>query len=160
VNAYHLYWVEHRLYRLGVPVLPGLIRLLIYLLTNSFIPYTCTIGTATRFGYGGMGVVIHEKATIGRGVLIGPQVTIGGRAGEGPPTIEDHVYLATGAKILGSITVGEGSIVGANAVVLHSVPPYSIVAGVPARVIATDIDPTKHWKPPLLKGGPGSTSHR
>jgi serine O-acetyltransferase len=56
------------------------------------------------------------------------------------PTIEDDVYIGAGAKILGNITVGHSSVVGVNAVVLQTVPPGSIVVGVPARVIRTGVN--------------------
>ena len=67
-------------------------------------------------------------------------VTIGGR-NESPnvPRIEDDVFIATGAKILGDVTIGEGSVIGANAVVIRSVPPRCIAVGVPARISRENI---------------------
>ena len=64
--------------------------------------------------------------------MIGPQVTIGGRSDLWDvPIIEDDVYIGTGAKVLGPITVGRGATIGANAVVIHDVPAGASVAGVP-----------------------------
>lgn len=78
------------------------------------------------------GIVIHSKAVIGRRVTVMQQVTIGGKnpGGENAaPVIEDDVYIGTGAKIIGNVRVGRGTIVGANAVVTRDVPPYCTVVG-------------------------------
>jgi serine O-acetyltransferase len=83
----------------------------------------------------GMGVVIGETATVGDDVLIYHGVTLGGvgqKAGPRHPRIGDNVLLGAGAKLLGPITIGAGSVVGANAVVLHDAPPNSLIVGVPA----------------------------
>lgn len=92
-------------------------------------------GTGVKLGYSGLGTVIHGRAVIGSGVTIGANVTIGGNFGNGVPDIGNDVYIATGAKVLGGVKIGEGSIIGANSVVLKDVEPYSIYAGVPARFI-------------------------
>lgn len=92
-------------------------------------------GTGVKLGYSGLGTVIHGQAVIGKGVTIGSNVTIGGNFGNGVPNIGNYVYIATGARLLGGINIGEGSIIGANSVVLKDVEPYSIYAGAPARFI-------------------------
>ena len=89
----------------------------------------------------GMGVVIGETAEIGDDVVMYHQVTLGGRSRgrfKRHPTIGDGVLLGAGAKIIGPITVGAGSQIGANALVVHDVPPNSVVTGV---VADTTIDP-------------------
>ncbi len=89
----------------------------------------------------GMGIVIGETAEIGDDVLMYHQVTLGGRSRgrfKRHPTIGDHVLLGAGAKIIGPITVGAGSKVGANALVVHDVPPNSVVTGLVAN---TQSDP-------------------
>lgn len=86
----------------------------------------------------GMGVVIGETAEIGNNVTLYHGVTLGGvslEKGKRHPTIEDDVVIGAGAKVLGNITVGRGSRIGANAVVIHSVPPNSVVVGVPGQVV-------------------------
>ncbi|WP_186576199.1 serine O-acetyltransferase [Aquibacillus kalidii] len=86
----------------------------------------------------GMGVVIGETCEIGDNVTIFQGVTLGGTGkekGKRHPTIKDNALIATGAKVLGSITVGESSKIGAGSVVLHDVPDHSTVVGIPGRVV-------------------------
>jgi serine O-acetyltransferase len=108
-----------------------------YLLHNSYIPSSSHIGEETRFAYGGIGVVIHPHAHIGNHCLCGQGITIGGRNGiKAVPYIEDNVYIGAGARILGNIRIGHDSIIGPNSVVTKDVEPFSVVAGVPARLIS------------------------
>ncbi|WP_338754638.1 serine O-acetyltransferase [Bacillus sp. FJAT-52991] len=89
----------------------------------------------------GMGVVIGETCEIGDDVTIYQGVTLGGTGkekGKRHPTVKDHVLIATGAKVLGSITVGENSKVGAGSVVLKDVPPDSTVVGIPGKIVIRD----------------------
>jgi len=106
-------------------------------LHNSWIPSECDIGKGVTFSYSGIGVVIHKKSKIGDYCIIGSGVTIGTRGNEKVPVIEHHVNIGSGAKILGDILIGHHSIIGPNAVIIHDVPPFSIVVGVPGRVIKT-----------------------
>ncbi len=89
----------------------------------------------------GMGVVIGETCEIGDNVTIFQGVTLGGtgkQKGKRHPTINDNALIATGAKVLGSITIGENSKVGAGSVVLQDVPPNSTVVGIPGKVVIQD----------------------
>jgi serine O-acetyltransferase len=89
----------------------------------------------------GMGVVIGETCEIGDNVTVFQGVTLGGTGkekGKRHPTIKDNALIATGAKVLGSITIGENSKIGAGSVVLKEVPPNSTVVGVPGRVVIQD----------------------
>jgi serine O-acetyltransferase len=120
---------------------------LIYLLHNSHVPAQCKLPSDTRFAYGGIGVVLHAAARFGNGVMIGQNVTIGGNGGKGKPDksgrafaiprIGNHVYIAAGARVLGGISIGDCAIIASNAVVLHDVPPFSVMAGNPATVRRT-----------------------
>lgn len=86
----------------------------------------------------GAGVVIGETAEIGDDVTLYHGVTLGGTSwfpGKRHPTLEDRVIVGAGAKILGPITIGQGTRVGANSVVIESTPPDVTVVGIPARVV-------------------------
>lgn len=86
----------------------------------------------------GMGVVIGETCEIGDDVLIYQGVTLGGTGhekGKRHPTIKDHALIAAGAHVLGSITIGEASKIGAGSVVLEDVPDHSTVVGIPGRIV-------------------------
>jgi serine O-acetyltransferase len=87
----------------------------------------------------GMGVVIGETAEVGEDVTMYHGVTLGGTSlekGKRHPTIGDRVVIGAGAKILGAITIGHDSRIGANAVVVKSVPDNAVVVGVPGQNIA------------------------
>lgn len=89
----------------------------------------------------GMGVVIGETCEIGDNVTIYQGVTLGGTGkekGKRHPTIEDNVLIASGAKILGSFTIGENARIGAGSVVLKEVPKNSTVVGIPGKVVLQD----------------------
>ena len=114
----------------------NIIKRLIKIIHNCEIPFTAEIGKNAIFAYGGIGVIIHGSAIIGERCNIGSNVTIGGTE-RGTPVIGHDVYIATGAKVLGDVLIGDGAIVGANAVVLKSVPRFTVYAGVPAKHIAS-----------------------
>lgn len=86
----------------------------------------------------GNGVIIGETTIIGDNVTLYQGVTLGGTGkehGKRHPTIGNNVMISTGAKVLGSFTIGDNSKIGAGSVVLHEVPPGSTVVGVPGRVV-------------------------
>lgn len=86
----------------------------------------------------GNGVVIGETTKIGNNVVMFHGVTLGGRGntkGKRHPTIKDNVYIGCGAKILGNITVGKNSKIGAGSVILKDVSPNSTVVGIPGKRI-------------------------
>jgi len=99
-----------------------------------------------------MGVVIGETAIIGKDVTLYHGVTLGGTSLEKKkrhPTIGDRVTIGAGAKILGDISIGDDSRIGANAVVVKNVPPNSVVVGIPGQVIRRNIPHTAQDKPDL-----------
>ena len=86
----------------------------------------------------GIGVVIGETAEIGANVTLYQGVTLGGTGfatGKRHPTVQDNVTIGSGAKLLGPITIGHGAKIGANAVVIHDVPPNSTVVGNPGHPV-------------------------
>ncbi len=113
----------------------------IRILFSAQIPPGIKVGEGTVFGYGALAVVLHKDSVIGANCRIGSGVTLGSRNPDiGAPTIGNNTFIATGAKVLGGIHIGRDCVVAANAVVLEDVPDQSIVAGIPAKVIKSDID--------------------
>jgi len=132
----HFYRIARRLYLWRVPYLPRLIYIFNRIMFGVVLPPSAQVGRNVIFGYSGLAIVIHKRATIGSNVTIGPNVTIGGRSGiQRVPVIEDDVWIGAGARILGPVVIGKGAQIGANAVVLHDVPAGAIAVGIPARVV-------------------------
>jgi serine O-acetyltransferase len=140
VQALLAHRVAHALFDAGVPVAP---RVLAYVARSTT---GVEIHPAARIGEGlfidhGMGVVIGETAEIGRDVTLYQGVTLGGTGfatGKRHPTLEDNVTVGSGAKLLGPVTVGHGSKVGANTVVVTDVPPHATVVGNPGHVVRVE----------------------
>jgi serine O-acetyltransferase len=135
----HAIWahrVAHYLHVRHVPGVPRAISMLARMITGIEIHQGATIGQGFFIDHG-MGVVIGETTEIGDNVTLFQGVTLGGtgkQKGKRHPTIEDGVVIAVGASVLGAITIGENSKVGAGAVVISDVPPNCTVVGVPGRV--------------------------
>src|SRR5512146_3189012 len=133
----HWFWT-HRLYLVG-----RMISQLVRSLTGIEIHPGATIGPQLFIDHG-MGVVIGETAVVGKGVTLYHGVTLGGTSlekGKRHPTLEDNVVVGAGAKVLGNIIIGANSRIGANAVVIKSVPPNSVVIGVPGQVVRSQTRP-------------------
>lgn len=100
----------------------------------------------------GMGVVVGETAIVGNDVLIYQGVSLGGTSltrGKRHPTIEDYVVVGLGATVLGPVTVGRHSRVGAGSVVVDSVPPHATVVGVPGRIVRESGSHSRDGEPVL-----------
>jgi serine O-acetyltransferase len=148
LHAIWMHRLAHRLHRTGLPVVPRLISELNRFVTGIEIHPGAKIGRGFFIDHG-MGVVIGETAEIGddctlyQGVSLAIYHTHEARSLRGKkrhPTLGNGVTVGVGAKILGAITVGDGAMVAAGAVVTRDVPPHATVMGVPARVISV-IDP-------------------
>lgn len=136
----YFYRIGRWCYERKIPVIPKIMYMFQYLFFNSHVPISAKIGKGTQFAYGGIAVVIHDRAEIGENCIIGTCVTIGGRSKiYDVPSIGNNVQLSTGSKILGNIKIGDDVIVGANAVVIKDIPSNSVAAGIPAKVIKTGI---------------------
>ena len=112
------------------------------------IVFACDIQPGTSIDetvqliHNGLGCVFHPKTIIGKNCKIYQNVTLGGNGkivdgkimNQGAPILEDNVAVFAGACVLGPITIGAGSVVGANAVITKDVPPHSLVFGNPATV--------------------------
>lgn len=135
MNAIKIYRFSKKMNEANLTFISIFLDNIIFLLYNSIVPYNCTIGKNTRLNYGGIGVVIHKNANIGSNVLIGTNVTIGGNFDPNKkPLIGNNVYISTGAKVLGA-KIGDYVIIGANCVVTKDVPSYSVVGGIPSKII-------------------------
>ncbi|WP_418359207.1 serine O-acetyltransferase [Sphingobacterium detergens] len=121
--------------RKKIPILPKIVQWFIRITCSADIPINISIGKGSILKHNGLGVVLHEKAMIGENVVIMQNVTIGGRNGRGAPVIEDNVFIGAGACVLGDIVIGKNSSIGANAVVLKTVPENAVVVGVPGKII-------------------------
>jgi serine O-acetyltransferase len=132
--------VAHALRRSGIPILPRLIAAVARSITGIEIHPAAQIGAGLFIDHG-MGVVIGETARIGRDVTLYQSVTLGGTGfatGKRHPTVEDNVTIGAGATLLGPITVGHGSKIGAGSVVIHDVPPLSTVVGNPGHPVRVE----------------------
>jgi len=136
--AQALYRAKARLQALGVPILPRIAHRLAMALAQVSIGDPVLIHGGVYILHGQ--VVIDGIVEIQPGAVIGPFVTIGLRAGDvRGATIERDVSIGTGAKVIGPVRIGQGSRIGANAVVVADVAPGVTVAGAPARPIASDM---------------------
>lgn len=152
----YFYRFNNWLYRHHIPLLPKFIWKLQYLLFNCSVPASCSIGEGTRFGYGGIAVVIHSRAVIGKNCLIGQNVTIGGKSGWiEVPIIGDNVVINAGSKIIGPVRIGDNVEIGANTVVVKDVPSNCVVAGIPARILKSNMteEDWKEMNKPKERGG-------
>ncbi len=129
--------LAHRLWKMRLRLLGRMISQVARWVTGVEIHPGASIGHGFFIDHG-MGVVIGETAEIGDSVTLFQGVTLGGTGkekGKRHPTLGNHVVVGSGAKVLGNIRVGDSVKIGANSVVLRSVPSNSTVIGIPGRVI-------------------------
>ncbi len=137
LHAVWIHRISHGLWRRGVKLPARWLSQLARGLTGIEIHPGATIGRGLFIDHG-MGVVIGETAEVGDDVTLYHGVTLGGTSlarGKRHPTLGNRVTVGAGAKILGNITIGEDSRIGANAVVVKSVPENSVVVGVPGQIV-------------------------
>jgi serine O-acetyltransferase len=140
VQAILAHRVSHALYEAGVPLVPRTLAFGSRAVTGIEIHPAAEIGDGLFVDHG-MGVVIGETAEIGDDVTLYQGVTLGGTGfatGKRHPTVEDNVTIGSGAKLLGPITIGHGAKIGANAVVIHDIPPNSTVVGNPGHPVRVE----------------------
>jgi serine O-acetyltransferase len=140
VHALLAHRIAHALFNARVPLVPRVIAAVARSVTGIEIHPAAKIGDGFFIDHG-MGVVIGETAEIGDNVTLYQGVTLGGTGfatGKRHPTVQDNVTIGSGAKLLGPITVGHGSKIGANSVVVHDVPPNSTVVGVPGHPVRVE----------------------
>lgn len=151
LHALWLHRINHWLWQKNLKFLAQLGAFISKLLTRIEIHPGAKLGKQVFIDHG-TGTVIGETAVVGNRVLIYHQVTLGWdgkpRKGRRHPIIKDDSEIGAGAKVLGPVTVGKKSKVGANAVVLNDVPDESTVVGIPGKIIrhkpeSTDPKPKK-----------------
>lgn len=134
----HALWgwrLSHMLWRKGHHNSARLLSSFVHFLTGVDIHPAARIGRRVFIDHG-YGVVIGETAEVGSDCVIFHQVTLGGvsmNKGKRHPTVEDHVMIGAGAKVLGPIRIGTGAKIGANAVVIKDVPAHNLAIGIPAK---------------------------
>ena len=137
--ALKLHTLSHALYCARHPRAARAIWKLTRILTGVDIYPSATVGTGLNLPHPN-GIVIGQNVRIGSSVTILQQVTVGAHTIDGiynesnMPNICDRVMLGAGCKVLGGVTIGEGAVIGANAVVLKDLPPHCTAVGIPARV--------------------------
>ena len=137
VHALLAHRVCHRLWRWGLRLLARWLAQLARWVTGVEIHPAAVIGEGLFIDHG-MGLVIGETSEIGDNCTLFHGVTLGGtgqETGKRHPTLRDSVLVGAHAQILGSITIGEGALIGAGAVVTREVPAYTTVVGIPARPV-------------------------
>lgn len=139
-----LWLVSTRLHAAGIPVLPWLLKLTIFVLFKSVLPFECRLQSKVKLLHRGVGVVVHPNTRFGTGVTISHGVTIAAGGQELVPelelSIEDRVFIGAGAIVLAGVgeglTLGAGSKIGAGAIVTQSVPAHATAVGTKARIIS------------------------
>lgn len=140
LHAIIMYRWAHWLYKKNRFLLARILSQFARFITGIEIHPGAKIGTGLFIDHGA-GVVIGETAEIGDNVTIYQGVTLGGTGkekGKRHPTIGNNVVISTGAKVLGSFTVGDNVKIGAGSVVLKPVPPNCTVVGVPGKIVIQD----------------------
>ena len=139
----------HKLWLLKLPLIPRLLSHFNRLLTGIEIHPGAKIGEKVFIDHG-MGVVIGETAEIGNNCLLYQGVTLGGTGkshGKRHPTLMENVVVGAGAKVLGSIIIGQNTRIGAGSVVVRNVEENSTVVGIPGRVVhqsGVKVNPLAH----------------
>jgi serine O-acetyltransferase len=135
--AVWIYRVSHRLWRAKLRLPARMLSQFARFLTGVDIHPGATLGRRLFIDHA-TGVVIGETSIVGNDVTMYQGVTLGGTGkghGKRHPTLCDRVFVGNNANLLGNITIGENSRVGAGSVVLSDVPPNSTVVGVPAHIV-------------------------
>jgi serine O-acetyltransferase len=139
----HALWghrLAHSLWEMKLELLARVVASLVRVVTGVDIHPAAVIGQGLFMDHA-TGVVVGETAVIGDDVTMYHAVTLGGltlNKGKRHPTVGNRVMIGAGAKILGPVTIGDDSRIGANAVVVHDVPAGSVIVGVPGRLLAPE----------------------
>ena len=141
-QALLVYRIFRWCYERHIPTQPFrfVIERFVEITTGISLPVQAQIGKGLRIHHFG-GIIVHPETVIGEGCTLYQGVTLGDLGGwGGAPTVGHHVMIGAGAKLLGRIQIGDNSRIGANAVVLNSIPKDSLAVGVPAVIKKLDRD--------------------
>ncbi|MCC5815380.1 MAG: serine O-acetyltransferase [Leptospira sp.] len=139
LHALWLHKLAHFLFFIKIPLLPRIINYFTRMFTGIDIHPGAQIANGIMIDHG-QGVVIGQTAIIEEGCLIYQGVTLGGtgkESGKRHPTLKRNVVVGAGAKVLGNITIGENSRIGAGSVVMQNVPKGCTVVGIPGKIVRT-----------------------
>ena len=148
-QALVMHRISHKLWEYKIPLIPRVLSQLTRFFTGIEIHPGAQIGRGVFIDHG-MGVVIGETSQIGNRCLLYQGVTLGGTGkdhGKRHPTLEENVVVGAGAKVLGAITVGTNTRIGAGSVVVRNVEADSTVVGIPGRVVhqsGVKVNPLAH----------------
>ena len=140
LHAVWMHRLAHRMWKMNLHLAARMLSQFSRFLTGIEIHPGATIGRRFFIDHG-MGVVIGETAIIGDDVTLFQGVTLGGtgkETGKRHPTLGNGVLVSAGARVLGDITIGDSSKIGASSVVLKNVPSNATVVGIPGRVVIQD----------------------
>jgi serine O-acetyltransferase len=127
--------------RLKLPLWSNVLAFFSGRLFRAVVSPRAQLGQNVELGYNGLGIFIDDGVTVGDNTFIAQEVTIGQNPQRpGVPRVGKNVLIGAGAKILGPVTIGDGAAIGANAVVVDDVPPFTTVTGNPARVLRRHTD--------------------
>ena len=148
-QALSIHRISHKLWQSNLPLIPRLLSQISRFFTGVEIHPGAKIGRGVFIDHG-MGVVIGETSEIGDRCLLYQGVTLGGtgkESGKRHPTLEANVVVGAGAKVLGGISVGTNTRIGAGSVVVKNVEANSTVVGIPGRIVhqsGVKINPLAH----------------
>ena len=154
-NAIFWYRIARYCYLRKIPIVPQLLRLLIFLVYNSRIPYQADIGKGTFCICKGIGVVIMNRNVIGENCRIGIGVKFVGKAPyKNIAKVGNNVYIGPGVVIVGPVIIEDNVIIAPNAVVTKSIRKGTIVGGIPAKVLGKveDLEYNVFENPAYLDG--------
>ncbi|WP_167628830.1 serine O-acetyltransferase EpsC [Listeria valentina] len=151
VHAIWAYRLAHFFYKRKLILFSKIISQVARFLTNIEIHPGAELGRRLFIDHGA-GVVIGETVELGTDVVLFHGVTLGGtgkHTGKRHPTVKNGAMISAGVKVLGPVTIGEESKIGAGAVVLKDIPPYATVVGIPAKVVRINGKSVGHAEPNL-----------
>ncbi len=146
-----LFRLRMRVLRWRIPVVNRVLRLMQMVFGGVELGNEITLGEGVYFIHS-LGTVIGGDARVGHRVRFLGNNTVGAARDDGYPVIGDDVEVGCGARILGPVRIGNGAIIGANAVVLTDIPPGAVAVGMPARILPARVSARRRNSPVILSG--------